>query len=108
MCDNNSNNDYFIKTVNDKDDMLQINLSNDIGKTLLIKLICLIINYYKHPKNNPFIIIVKRGININIRKTILNFIKDSKLCKLRVFEPMMRSFVIVDQYVYEYLLHNNY
>lgn len=82
--------------------MLQINLSNDIGKMLLFKLICLITNYYKHPKNRPFIIIIVK-VNINVRKIILNYIKDNKLCKPQVFVLMMRSFVIANPQQYENL-----
>ena len=101
ICDSNSNNDYFIK--HDKDDTLQINLSNDIGKMLLIKLIGLITNYYNSVEERPFSIIVKE--NINIRKIMFNYIKANKICKTEVFVLMMRSFIIVNQYKHLHKLY---
>ena len=91
--ENNSNHNYYI----------QINIGNNIGKTLLTKIIGFIINYHNKDNHTPFFLIVKKE-NINVRKILYNHNK--KLIHYKLFTYMMRSFAIITHHQYNSLMRN--
>ena len=93
-----SNDDYFITIYNDKH--IQININDNMGKTVLMKIISFIIKKEKKKHQYPFFFIVRQE-NINIRNILWNNSKTQLKNNFKLFTFMMQSFIIVNQHQYE-------
>ena len=93
-----SNDDYFITIYNDKH--IQININDNMGKTVLMKIISFIIKKEKKKRQYPFFFIVRQE-NINIRNILWNNSKTQLKNNFKLFTFMMQSFIIVNQHQYE-------
>ena len=96
LCEENNNNkNNFIRIDNNH---IIINVANETGKILFLKTICLVANNNNNNNNNhPFLVIIINK-DINVRKII-----KSRVVDFNLFEYIMRSFVIINQYQYECL-----
>lgn len=96
------NNNDFISIYNNED--IEININDDIGKTLLTKIIYFIIKRIEEKEETQqhiFFFILKSEY-INIRKILWNHNNNNDLKNnFELFIFMMRSFVIINQQQYE-------
>ena len=87
---------------------IEININNDLGRLLLMKIICSIIKRDQQQRKNinnkkcsylPFLFILKES-DTNVRTLLLKYFIKKKYGNFHIFENMMRSFIIINQQEY--------
>ena len=100
---NNNNKNNFISIYDNE--YIQININDDMGKTLLTKIIYFIIKRIEQQEQYMFFIVLNTE-TINLRKILWNHNKKLLKNNSELFKFMMRSFLIVNQRQYENCFQN--
>ena len=105
--DNLVDNDFIIAN----NENIEINIYNDIGKILLIRIIFNIIEREKNRNHFPPFFFILKGKNINVRKRLYNYFKkhidNNEVDIFNTFEYLMTYFIIINSRQYNIFFNKN-